>query len=119
MVERLCQCVESLHDGLLFVGMSLRSCLVRDDERSAGDLASEFGHLSRPAVSQHLQVLQSADLVTVRRAGNHQLYRVHAEGLTEMRAFIDEMWTDRLARLKDVAEAAERSAPRTSLPPSS
>ena len=93
--------------------------LVRDDERSAGDLASEFGHLSRPAVSQHLRVLQSADLVTVRRAGNHRLYRVRAEGLTEMHAFIDEMWTDRLARLKDVAEAAERSAPRISRPPSS
>ena len=92
--------------------------LVRDDERSAGELASEFNHLSRPAVSQHLRVLQSANLVTVRRAGNHRLYRGRAEGLTEMRAFVNEMWTDRLARLKDVAEASERSAPHTSRPPS-
>ncbi len=85
--------------------------LVRDDERSAGELASEFAHLSRPAVSQHLRVLQSADLVTVRRAGNHRLYRVRPEGLNDMRSFIEEMWSERLARLKRAAELADRSVP--------
>lgn len=83
--------------------------LVRDGERSAGGLAAEFSHLSRPAVSQHLGVLQAAQLVTVRRAGNHRMYRVRTEGLSDMRAFIEEMWTDRLARLKHAAERAERS----------
>lgn len=81
--------------------------LVRDEERSAGDLASEFTHLSRPAVSQHLRVLRDAELVTVRRQGNHRIYRGRPEGLADMRTFIDEMWTDRLARLKRAAEQAE------------
>ena len=81
--------------------------LVRDQEFSAGDLAAEFAHLSRPAVSQHLRVLHDADLVTVRRDGNHRRYRGRPEGLEDMRTFLDEMWTDRLARLKRAAEQAE------------
>ena len=81
--------------------------LVRDHEASAGDLAAAFAHLSRPAVSQHLRVLQDADLVTVRRDGNHRRYRSRPEGLDDMRTFIDEMWTDRLVRLKRASEQAE------------
>ena len=81
--------------------------LVRDNEYSAGDLAAEFAHLSRPAVSQHLRVLHDADLVTVRRDGNHRMYRGRPDGLDDMRTFIDEMWTDRLVRLKRAAEQAE------------
>ena len=84
--------------------------LVRDDERSAGELASEFTHLSRPAVSQHLRVLQHAALVDVRRDGNRRMYRSRPEGLDDMRTFIEEMWTDRLARLKRAAEHADRTA---------
>ena len=84
--------------------------IVRDDELSAGALAAHFGHLSRPAVSQHLRVLQQAELVSVRRAGNHRMYRGRPEGLDAMRTFIDEMWTDRLARLKRAVEHADRPA---------
>lgn len=84
--------------------------LVRDDERSAGELAAEFTHLSRPAVSQHLRVLEHAELVAVRRDGNHRMYRARPEGLDDMRTFIDEMWIDRLARLKRAAEHADRTA---------
>jgi DNA-binding transcriptional ArsR family regulator len=81
--------------------------LVRDDEYSAGELAAEFAHLSRPAVSQHLRVLHDAELVTVRRQGNHRIYQGRPEGLADMRTFIDEMWADRLACLKRAAEQAE------------
>lgn len=87
--------------------------LVRDDEIAAGELATHFRTLSRPAVSQHLRVLEDARLVTVRRVGNRRLYRGRPEGLTELRGFIDDMWTDGLARLKQVAERAERGAARS------
>lgn len=83
--------------------------LVRDGERAAGELAGEFPSISRPAVSQHLRVLHDAGLVTVRPSGNHRLYRARAEGLSEMWQFIDEMWSDRLGRLKAVAERAQRA----------
>jgi DNA-binding transcriptional ArsR family regulator len=82
--------------------------LVRDDERAAGDLAAAFPAMSRPAVSQHLRVLRQAGLVSIRPNGNRRLYRARTEGLAEVWQFIDEMWADRLARLKQAAERAVR-----------
>src|SRR4051812_38707146 len=81
--------------------------LVRDDERSAGELAAEFPHISRPAVSQHLRVLHDAGLVSIRPNGNRRLYRARTEALADMWDFIDDMWTDHLGRLKRAAERAE------------
>jgi hypothetical protein len=49
---------------------------------------------------------RAAGLVTIRPDGNQRLYRARTEGLAEVWQFIDEMWTDRLARLKQVAERA-------------
>jgi DNA-binding transcriptional ArsR family regulator len=86
--------------------------LVRDDERAAGVLAAAFPHISRPAVSQHLRVLDDAGLVSIRRDGNRRLYRANASGLSDVWNFIDGMWTDRLAKLKHAAERAERLEPK-------
>lgn len=87
--------------------------LVRDTERSAGELAAEFPQISRPAVSQHLRVLHDAGLVTVRPVGNRRLYRADATALAPVSRFIDEMWSNRLHRLKQAAEDAERTPPTT------
>lgn len=81
--------------------------LVRTDELAAGDIASHFPSMSRPAVSQHLRVLADAGLVDIRPEGNRRLYRSRPEGLRDVAAFLDEMWTDRLARLKIAAEREE------------
>jgi DNA-binding transcriptional ArsR family regulator len=83
--------------------------LVRNDELPAGRIAEHFPSISRPAVSQHLRVLSSAGLVDVRADGNRRLYRWRREGLQDAAAFVEEMWTDRLARLKVAAERAERT----------
>ena len=81
--------------------------LVRDDEVPAGDIAAHFPTMSRPAVSQHLRVLTEAGLVVVRPDGNRRLYRWRREGLRDAAAFVEEMWADRLARLKQAAEREE------------
>lgn len=81
--------------------------LVRIDEHSAGALAAEFPDISRPAVSQHLRVLHEAGLVDVRPEGNRRMYRARTEALAPVSRFIDEMWDDRLRRLKRVAERIE------------
>jgi DNA-binding transcriptional ArsR family regulator len=77
--------------------------LVRDEERSAGEIAAEFT-VSWPAVSQHLKVLKDAGLVTERREGTRRLYRARPEGLADVRAFLDEFWDDKLERLKREVE---------------
>jgi DNA-binding transcriptional ArsR family regulator len=81
--------------------------LVRDDELSAGEIASHF-EISRPAVSQHLTVLREAGLVDERRNGTWRLYRARPEGLAELKAFLDGFWHERLEALKRAAEREER-----------
>jgi len=78
--------------------------LVRDEEQSAGAIASHFD-VSRPAISQHLGVLKSAGLLDERRDGTRRLYRVRPEGFAELREFLDDFWGEGLARLKSAAEA--------------
>jgi len=81
--------------------------LVRDGELSAGEIASHFD-VTRPAISQHLTVLKEAGLVNERRNGTKRLYRARPEGLTELRAYLDELWGVRLETLKREAEREER-----------
>jgi DNA-binding transcriptional ArsR family regulator len=81
--------------------------LVWDDELSAGEIASHFD-VTRPAVSQHLNVLKEAGLVSERRDGTRRLYRAHPGGLADLKAFLDDFWGDRLDVLRREAEREER-----------
>ena len=82
--------------------------LVRDREMAAGTIAKRF-KLTRPAVSQHITLLRDAGLLDERRVGSKRLYVVKREGFDELAAFIEGFWHPRLRRLKQAAEAAERS----------
>lgn len=85
--------------------------LVLDRELSSGDIAAHFD-VTRPAISQHLQVLVDAGLVTVRRDRTRRLYRARPEGLDELREFLEQFWDNRLRQLKHAAEAQERRSKR-------
>ena len=54
--------------------------------------------VSRPAVSQHLRVLEGAGLVRHESQGTRNLYLVDARGLSEMREWLDGFWDEALAR---------------------
>jgi DNA-binding transcriptional ArsR family regulator len=77
--------------------------LVRDRELGAGEIASRFD-VTRPAISQHLAVLREAGLLSERREGTRRLYRARPEGMSQLREFLDQFWSDRLERLKLAAE---------------
>jgi DNA-binding transcriptional ArsR family regulator len=81
--------------------------LVRDEELAAGAIAAHFD-VSRPAVSQHLNVLKEAGLVSERRNGTRRLYRARPEGLAELKIFLEGFWDERLDALKREAEKEER-----------
>ena len=81
--------------------------LLGDRELASGEIASHF-KVSRPAISQHLQVLKAAGLVTERRLGTRHLYQVRPEALAELRTFLDQFWEGALLRLSEVAEAEQR-----------
>lgn len=82
--------------------------LVRNDELSAGAIASHF-EVSRPAISQHLRVLKDAGLVDERRDGTRRMYRARPEGFDELRTYLDDLWGEGLARMKSAAEADHRA----------
>lgn len=69
------------------------------EERTSGSLAEECGW-TKPAASQHLKVLRDAHLVDVRADGNRRLYKTRRDGLVQLRAFLDEFWTVKLALLE-------------------
>ncbi|MBP1693379.1 MAG: transcriptional regulator [Chloroflexi bacterium] len=81
--------------------------LLQNGELSAGEIAAHF-EVTRPAISQHLKVLEDARLVAVRQDGTKRLYRARPEGLNDLRAFLDEFWGANLDALKQAAESYER-----------
>jgi len=81
--------------------------LVRGEEHTASEIAARFP-VSRPAISQHLRVLQEAALVTCRPDGTRRWYRARPEGAAELRAWLDDFWAAGLERLKHEVEQEQR-----------
>lgn len=76
---------------------------LRAGPRSVGEIAKGLP-VSRPAVSQHLKALKDAGLVRDEARGTARIYRIHADGLIELRDWLDSFWDDALARFKSHAE---------------
>ena len=77
--------------------------LLRESPSTVGELAGRLP-VSRPAVSQHLQVLKSAGLVEEERRGTRHYFRLNPRTLAELRAHIDAMWRDALTAFTRFAE---------------
>jgi DNA-binding transcriptional ArsR family regulator len=76
--------------------------LLRDRERPVGELVELLG-LSQPGVSKHLRALREAGLVRVRHEAQRRWYRLDAEPLGEIDAWLEpyrEFWTARLDALE-------------------
>ena len=74
---------------------------LRAGARSVGDIARGM-RVTRPAVSQHLQVLKAARLVTERAEGTQRIYSVDARGIEAARKWLDGFWDETLAAFKEV-----------------
>ena len=69
---------------------------LREQPKTVGELA-EGQPVSRPAVSQHLKMLESARLVSVEPRGNRRLYSIKRDGLNDLRLYLESFWSDALA----------------------
>jgi DNA-binding transcriptional ArsR family regulator len=82
-----------------------RRCIVEMLARgplSAGEIARRFT-ISPSAVSQHLKVLRTAQLVRVRVSAQQRIYELDADGLAEIDAWLDSVgpiWQKRLEALE-------------------
>jgi DNA-binding transcriptional ArsR family regulator len=70
---------------------------------SVGELSGAVP-VTRPAVSQHLRVLEEAGLVAHERQGTRHVYRVRPEGIAEARRYLDRFWSLAMSRVKAAAE---------------
>lgn len=71
-------------------------------ERAVGDIVQHFA-VSAPAISQHLKVLKSARLVTVRSDAQRRIYALDADGIDDVDAWlarIRRFWGGRLDELE-------------------
>jgi DNA-binding transcriptional ArsR family regulator len=79
-------------------------------ERSAGQIANEF-EISRPAVANHLKILEANDLITIKKVGRERLHRLNVAPLLEVRDWIESygrFWDDKLNVLKQLSEESSR-----------
>ncbi|MAG58330.1 MAG: transcriptional regulator [Planctomycetes bacterium] len=75
--------------------------LLAEGERAVMWLVERF-RISQPAISKHLRVLREAGLVSRRRDGRQQLYRLEANELRavgEWVAYFEKFWDERLDAL--------------------
>ena len=80
--------------------------LVRDGGPAPVGVIAEAMPVSRPAVSQHLRVLEGAGLVTCTKDGTRRLYAVRPDGLAALRLWLDGFWDEALIRFKRTAEGS-------------
>ena len=69
---------------------------LREGPRAVGEIAAGMT-ISRPAVSQHLKVLKESGLVAETRRGTRHYFAIAPEGIGELRAYLDGLWSDALA----------------------
>ena len=74
--------------------------------RSVSEIASDLP-ISRPAVSRHLKLLKDAGLVTDQAEGTRRVYSLEDRGVETIRAYMEEMWGDAVARFRIAAENTE------------
>lgn len=86
-------------------------------ERTSGELVAEFD-MSAPAISQHLNILRDAGLVTTRAEGQSRIQSLNPEGFDNLEAWLQKtrsVWSSRLdalereLRAEDAANAKKPS----------
>jgi DNA-binding transcriptional ArsR family regulator len=81
--------------------------LLAEGEKTVGDVAKPF-HISAPAVTRHLQVLESAGLIEKRIDRQFRLVRARPEALRPVGSWFERQqrhWSDAFDRLEAVIAA--------------
>jgi DNA-binding transcriptional ArsR family regulator len=88
--------------------------VLRSGPVAVGDLAALIP-VSRPAISQHLRVLQACQLVDYDSVGTRHVYRLDPAGVREVRAWLDDFWDVVLTQFAQYAEKQAAAQPSSTL----
>jgi DNA-binding transcriptional ArsR family regulator len=72
---------------------------------------SENFEMSRPAISKHIKILQSAGFVTIQEIGRERYCILNQEGFEEIRNWIDhfdKFWNSKLKKLENVLKSKSK-----------
>lgn len=95
---------------LAAIANETRACILErleSGEKTVGELAEGLP-VSRPAISQHLRVLEEAKLVTEEYRGTRHVYRLDLKGFAGIRSWLDRFWTNSLANFAAEVERQNR-----------
>ncbi|HEX2853409.1 MAG TPA: metalloregulator ArsR/SmtB family transcription factor [Opitutaceae bacterium] len=88
--------------------------LLAQRDRTAGELVEEFD-MSAPAISQHLNVLREAGLVTTRAEGQSRIQTLNPAGLDDLDDWLEKtrsVWSRRLDALERELRAEDAANER-------
>ena len=74
-----------------------------EEPLAVGKLAEAFP-VSRPAISQHLRVLERAGLTVHRSSGTRRVYAVNPAGFNALCEYFDQLWSNALVAFKNKVE---------------
>jgi DNA-binding transcriptional ArsR family regulator len=77
--------------------------LIAEGEKTVGEIVRKFS-FKPPTISQHLQVLKQAKLVSVRAEGQKRIYAVDDAGLKELETWLNQQrvhWNQKLDALEN------------------
>jgi ArsR family transcriptional regulator len=77
--------------------------LLKKKEMTPTEIAQHF-NFSQPAVSSHLRILKSSDLIKEKKIGKNRIYSLNPEKTYEMMQFFASMWGYNLKSLKELLE---------------
>jgi DNA-binding transcriptional ArsR family regulator len=83
-------------------------------ERTVGELVDEFD-MSAPAISQHLNVLREAGLVTTRAEGQSRIQTLNPDGFDDLEDWLEKtrsIWSRRLDALERELRAEDEANAR-------
>ena len=76
--------------------------LLSEDSLTINSLADNFD-MSRPAVSKHIKILQSAGFISIQDIGRERYCTLKKDGFEELQGWIsyfDQFWTTKLKKLE-------------------
>lgn len=88
--------------------------LLRESEKTTGDLCTHFRKLTRYGVMKHLGILERAGLIIVKREGKHRWNYINPVPIREIyerwvRKY-EENWSSYLIQLKNIAESGKKAS---------
>lgn len=84
--------------------------LLTQDSYNINSLSENFD-MSRPAVSKHIKILETAGFVSIREIGRERFCELNKEGFDEIRNwmnYFDKFWNNKLKNLETLMNRKKR-----------